>query len=117
MGTSKTDKFNSQQNQVATYAKAIGHPARVSILEYLASAESCICGDIVHEVGLSQSTVSQHLKELKTLGLIQGNIEGTKICYCINQEKLNEMKLVLNHFLNQIIHTTQPQCGQDDNCC
>lgn len=117
MGTSKTNKFNTHQNQVATYAKALAHPARVSILEYLASAESCVCGDIVDEVGLSQSTVSQHLKELKTIGLIQGNIEGTKICYCINQEEWNEMKLLLNDFLEQTLNTTQIQCGQDDNCC
>ena len=84
MGTSKTDLFTDEQNDLAALAKAIAHPARVAILQHLAKISACVCGDIVEEVGLAQPTVSQHLKELKAVGLIQGTIEGTSVCYCIN---------------------------------
>ncbi|MEO5777523.1 MAG: metalloregulator ArsR/SmtB family transcription factor [Flavobacterium sp.] len=92
MGASKTDHFTDTQNQIATLAKALGHPARVAILEYLMNVDSCICGDIVNELPLAQPTVSQHLKELKTAGLIKGSIEGTSICYCIDQNALETLK-------------------------
>lgn len=84
MGVTKTDLFTKKQNEIATMAKAIGHPARIAILQYLVKADTCICGDLVEELGLAQATISQHLKELKTAGLIQGNIEGTSVCYCIH---------------------------------
>ncbi|MBL7897237.1 MAG: winged helix-turn-helix transcriptional regulator, partial [Crocinitomicaceae bacterium] len=77
MGASKTENFTDKQNQIAQIAKAMGHPARIAIIEYLLKAESCICGDIVNELPLAQPTVSQHLKELKNAGIIQGSIEGT----------------------------------------
>ena len=86
MGLTKTEQFTKPQNDLATLAKAIGHPARVAILEFLARKNSCVCGDIVDELPLSQSTVSQHLKELKNAGLIRGDIEGPSVCYCINSK-------------------------------
>jgi len=73
-------------------AKALGHPARVAIIEYLMNVDSCICGDIVNELPLAQPTVSQHLKELKNSGLIKGNIEGNSICYCIDEKKLETLQ-------------------------
>lgn len=84
MGISKTEEFTVKDNKVANFAKAISHPARVAILRILLSKKSCICGDIVDELPLSQSTVSQHLKELKASGLIKGEIDGPRICYCID---------------------------------
>lgn len=87
MGLSKTEEFTVKQNKVAAYAKALSHPARVAILELLIKKQSCICGDIVEELPLSQSTVSQHLKELKSAGLIKGDIDGAKVCYCIDEKE------------------------------
>lgn len=99
MGVTKTEHFSVQQNQIASIAKALGHPARIAILEYLVKTEECICGDIVNELPLSQPTVSQHLKELKSVGLIKGSIEGTSICYCVNKETLNQFsKYILAMF-------------------
>ena len=91
MGASKTDHFTDEQNQIATLAKALGHPARVAILNHLAKVNTCVCGDIVSELPLAQPTVSQHLKELKNAGLIKGSIEGNSVCYCIDPQGL--MKL------------------------
>lgn len=84
MGVTKTDLFTKKQNEIAAMAKAIAHPARIAILQELLKTNSCICGDLVSELGLAQATISQHLKELKNVGLIQGTVEGTSICYCIN---------------------------------
>jgi ArsR family transcriptional regulator, arsenate/arsenite/antimonite-responsive transcriptional repressor len=84
MGLTKSAQFTESQNELATFAKALGHPARVAIIEFLLKTDKCICGDIVNELPLAQPTVSQHLRELKEAGLIRGNIEGTSICYCIN---------------------------------
>lgn len=84
MGITKTDLFNRKQNEMAGMAKAIAHPARIAILQHLIKANTCICGDLVEELGLAQATISQHLKELKSAGLIQGTIEGTSVCYCIH---------------------------------
>ena len=95
MGLSKTDEFTVKDNRIATYAKALAHPARVAILQLLVKKQACICGDIVEELPLSQSTVSQHLKELKNAGLIKGEIEGASICYCINEEEWERAKLEL----------------------
>lgn len=101
MGTAKTEIFSSKQNEISLFGKAFGHPARVAILEHLFSLNSCVCGDLVNEIGLAQSTISQHLKELKALGLIKGSVEGTSVCYCIDTEKWTEMKNSLNQFLDQ----------------
>jgi DNA-binding transcriptional ArsR family regulator len=92
MGTTKTEMFTGQQNRLATLLKAVAHPARVAILQHLLKAESCICGDLVDELGLAQATISQHLKELKAIGLIKGTIEGTSVCYCIDPVRWAEVK-------------------------
>jgi len=97
----KENRFTEEQNQIALFAKALGHPARVKILQYLFETKSCVCGDIVDEIGLAQSTISQHLKELKKIGLIQGTVEGTSVCYCINNENWTKMKQLLGEFFNQ----------------
>jgi predicted transcriptional regulator len=91
MGATKTEHFTDYQNHIATLSKALGHPARVAIIEYLMSIETCICGDIVNELPLAQATVSQHLKELKNAGLIKGSIEGNKICYCIDEKSIENL--------------------------
>ncbi len=100
MGTTKSHIFKSKENKLAAYAKALGHPARVAILKYLAKTQSCICGNIVDELPLSQSTISQHLKELKEAGLIKGNTEGATVCYCINEKGWKEAQVWLNNFFD-----------------
>jgi DNA-binding transcriptional ArsR family regulator len=100
MGLSKSEIFTEQQNRISTIAKALGHPARVAILQHLFKINACICGDLVDEIGLAQPTISQHLKELKHLGLIKGNVEGTSVCYCIDMENWKEMKQLIFSFLN-----------------
>jgi DNA-binding transcriptional ArsR family regulator len=87
MGATKSYEFNVSENRLAKYAKALAHPARVAILKLLTGRQTCVCGDIVDELPLSQSTVSQHLKELKEAGLIKGEIEGAKVCYCIDEKE------------------------------
>ncbi len=99
MGISKSKSFGNRENRIADFAKALAHPARVSILEYLARQNACMCGDIVDHLPLSQSTVSQHLAELKKVGLVRGEIEGPRICYCINKEVWDEAKEALSQFL------------------
>ena len=111
MGITKSEIFTVEQNQLAQFAKAFSHPARVAILQYLFKTKSCVCGSLVDEIGLAQATISQHLKELKNLGLIQGTVEGTSVCYCINPEVWEEMKDVMTSFLNQDVKTI------DDACC
>jgi DNA-binding transcriptional ArsR family regulator len=93
MGASKTEHFTDKQNAIATLAKAMGHPARVAIVEYLLKTDSCICGDIVEVLPLAQPTVSQHLKELKNAGIIKGNVEGTAICYCIDEKAIATLQI------------------------
>jgi ArsR family transcriptional regulator len=100
MGLSKTEIFTQQQNEIARMAKAMGHPARIAILQYLFEQDTCVCGDIVSEIGLAQPTISQHLKELKTAGLIKGSVEGTKVCYCIDRDNWMSMKDLLSPLLN-----------------
>lgn len=107
MGATKTDHFTDHQNQIATMAKALGHPARVAIIEYLLTVDTCICGDIVNELPLAQATVSQHLKELKNAGLIKGSIEGNAICYCIDE---NTFALLKNYFAHIITRVTTQKC-------
>ena len=109
MGLTKSEIFTELQNEIALYAKVFGHPARVAILQHLFSIDTCVCGDLVHKIGLAQPTISQHLKELKHLGLIKGTVEGTSVCYCIDSEKWTEMKKVMFQFLDQDI--------ANENCC
>jgi DNA-binding transcriptional ArsR family regulator len=110
MGASKTEHFTEDQNQIAQLAKALGHPARIAIIEYLLSVDACICGDIVNELPLAQPTVSQHLKELKNAGLIKGNIEGNAICYCIDENVLTKLQ---SYFTNIFIKIEKKK----NNCC
>lgn len=95
MGASKTASFSVEQNELATLFKALSHPARIAIVDYLLKVDSCICGDIVNELPLAQPTISQHLKELKNANIIQGTIEGTAICYCINPDTMEKIE---SHF-------------------
>lgn len=96
MGATKSYEFGVKENQLAKYAKALAHPARVAILKLLASRQTCVCGDIVDELPLSQSTVSQHLKELKEAGLIKGEIDGARVCYCIDEKEWKAAQAWLN---------------------
>jgi DNA-binding transcriptional ArsR family regulator len=95
MGASKTDIFSAEDNRLARYAKALAHPARIAILKLLLKRQACVCGDIVDEVPLSQSTVSQHLKELKEAGLITGDIEGVRVCYCVDEQEWEAAKTAI----------------------
>jgi ArsR family transcriptional regulator, arsenate/arsenite/antimonite-responsive transcriptional repressor len=92
MGASKSDSFSIEHNELASLFKALSHPARIAIVEYLLKVETCICGDIVNELPLAQPTISQHLKELKNAKTIKGSIEGTAICYCLNSETLKKFE-------------------------
>jgi DNA-binding transcriptional ArsR family regulator len=106
MGITKTQIFNKKQNDLAVIFKVLSNPARIAILEYISTQESCICNDIVDEIGLAQPTISQHLKELKSIDLISGEIEGKKVCYCINLKKWSSIQKTLNSFFN----TTKTNC-------
>ena len=109
MGSTKSEHFTAEQNEMAVLAKALGHLARIAIMEYLLSVDTCICGDIVNELPLAQATVSQHLKELKNAGLIQGTIEGNAICYCVNETTLEKF----NNYLQQLTS----KMGSRTSCC
>ena len=98
MGLTKTEIFTERQNNLAIMLKAIAHPARIAILDYIIKAHACICGDLVTELGLAQATISQHLKELKNAGLIQGTIEGVSICYCIEPKAWAQLENELGVF-------------------
>ena len=110
MGLAKTEIFTENQNQIALFSKVFGHPARVAILQHLFKINACVCGDLVNEIKLAQPTISQHLKELKLLGLIKGNVEGTSVCYCIDSENWTIMKEVMFQFLNQDITKKESCC-------
>lgn len=101
MGITKTTLYKDKENEIAAIAKVIGHPARVAIIQYLFTLKTCACGDLVDEIGLSQPTISQHLKELKNFGLIKGTVEGTKMCYCIDEEKWCEIGEIMTTFFKQ----------------
>jgi DNA-binding transcriptional ArsR family regulator len=110
MGATKTDHFSEKQNEIANLAKALGHPARVAILEHLLNVNQCVCGQLVDELPLAQPTVSQHLKELKTAGLISGTIEGNSVCYCIDSARWEQFKSLMNELFNQYDPTRNPCC-------
>lgn len=109
MGATKSYEFSSKENRLARYAKALAHPARVAILKILIKKSACQCGDIVENVPLSQSTVSQHLKELKEAGLIKGEIEGPKVCYCIDEKEWKAAQIWINQLFDSYNDT--------GNCC
>ncbi|MVT11305.1 ArsR/SmtB family transcription factor [Chitinophaga tropicalis] len=109
MGATKTELFTEQQNELASMAKALAHPARIAILQYLVKKNACVCGDIVDELGLAQATTSQHLKELKNAGIIQGTIDGPSVCYCIDPKVWLKYKELFNSFFKNVTI--------DNNCC
>jgi predicted transcriptional regulator len=109
MGATKTTLFTKQQNEIAMMAKALAHPARIAILQYLIKKNACICGDLVEELGLAQATTSQHLKELKNAGIIQGSIDGVSVCYCIDPKVWKQYKELFNSFFKDV--------NLSGNCC
>lgn len=110
MGVTKSELFTTAQNEIALAAKAFAHPARVAIILHLLKARECINSDLVCELGLAQPTISQHLRELKDAGILQGNIEGTKINYCINSQRWKELRSIFNSIFDQLSETP-------NNCC
>jgi predicted transcriptional regulator len=110
MGLTKADLFSAEQNQLATLAKALAHPARIAILQYLLRSKTCINGDLVQELGLAQATISQHLRELKDIGIIQGTIEGVSVCYCIDPSKWAEVQGLFHSLFDQY-------ATPSTNCC
>ena len=111
MGVTKTDLFSDVQNEIALAAKALAHPARIAIIQHLLNVNACINGDLVQELGLAQATISQHLRELKDIGLIQGVIEGSKVNYCINPKRWAEIQ---NQF-NELFKSYSPPAA--GGCC
>jgi len=110
MGLTKEEIFTKEQNYFSSIAKVLGHPARIAILESILKRKTCICGDLVDEIGLAQATISQHLKELKNIGIIQGNIEGTKVCYCINPKKWKEIQVLFDKMFSSYF-------DEESSCC
>jgi len=110
MGATKTDLFTKKQNELANMAKAIGHPARIAILQQLVRTNACICGDLVEELGLAQPTISQHLRELKNAGIIQGTVEGTSVCYCINPKVWKQYQQFFNEFFAEVSIDENTRC-------
>lgn len=109
MGITKTEHFAADHLERALQLKALGHPARLAIVEHLSRVEACICGDIVDELPLAQPTVSRHLRELKDVGLIRGTIEGTSICYCLDHDALANLGAFVAGLL--------PKRKRKHNCC
>lgn len=110
MGASKSDHFTTKQNTLATLFKALGHPARVAIIEYLMKVDTCICGDIVNKLPLAQPTISQHLKELKQAGIIKGSIEGNAICYCIDEQAIEKLQAYFTHISTKLMTNKNTCC-------
>lgn len=110
MGASKNLYFSEEQNNTANLFKALAHPARIAIIQHILATRSCICGDLVDVLPLSQATVSQHLKELKSAKIIKGSIEGNSICYCLNQETIVQ----LNQFIHLLIKGSE---DINELCC
>ena len=109
MATARTDAFTPDDLQLAAWAKALGHPARLAILRTLAERQTCLCGELVEELPLAQATVSQHLKALKEAGLIVGEIDGPRSCYCLNRAALQQ----LHESLGVLFAGLRCECG----CC
>jgi ArsR family transcriptional regulator, arsenate/arsenite/antimonite-responsive transcriptional repressor len=111
MAYAKTDLFDPRLNATAVLFKALAHPARLAILKYLAETRVCITGDISDELPLSRTTVNQHLKELKNAGLIQGTVDGVRVNYCLNPDRIKELGEVANCFFKEIEVEGGYQCG------
>ncbi len=110
MGLTKTENFTKEQNELASLAKALGHPARIAIIQQLLRVNSCICGDLVDEIPLAQATISRHLKELKAVGIIQGTIQGTSVCYCIDPLKWKEVQTKFNGLFDALVSDQDCAC-------
>lgn len=108
MGLTKSEFFTKEQNEIAVIAKVLGHPARIAILDFIIKLKTCLCGDLVKDIGLAQPTISQHLNELKKVGIIKGVVEGTSVCYCIDEENWEKTRNKFNKFLNK---------NPTENCC
>lgn len=106
MGTTKSEIYSTNQNRLASILKALAHPARIAIIQHLIKSEHCICVDLVDELGLAQATISQHLKELKDIGIIKGCAEGNRMSYCINEKTWKQLKKEVDGFLVSF-HTTK----------
>ena len=118
MGVTKTELFSDVQNELAIAAKAFAHPARVAILQYLLKTNACINGDLVQELGLAQATISQHLRELKEIGIIHGTIDGSRVNYCINSTRWNQIKDQFNAIFDQYSSPSEGSCSSSaDECC
>lgn len=111
MGVTKSELFSDVQNDLALAAKAFAHPARIAIIQHLIKTNACINGDLVQELGLAQATISQHLRELKDIGIIQGTIDGSRVSYCINPERWSEIKSQFNEIFEQF------KSHLPDECC
>jgi DNA-binding transcriptional ArsR family regulator len=109
MGATKTDLFTKKQNELAAMAKAIAHPARIAILQQLIKTNACVCGELSEDLGLAQPTISQHLKELKSVGLIQGTVEGASVCYCINPKTWQQYRQMFSSLFSEFYF--------DNSCC
>jgi len=107
MGLTKSEIFTDEQNQLASLFKVLGHPARIAILQHIINQKACICNDLVEELGLAQATISQHLKELKSIGIIQGAIEGKSVCYCIEEKVWKQVQAQFNMLFNQDVSVKQ----------
>ncbi len=110
MAITKVSEFNEKERKIAALFKALSHPARIAIINFLIKKRECICSDVVNELPLSQSTVSQHLKELKNAGLIRCDIDGPRVCYCIDQKRWNEAAGIINMFLSQETVQAEKPC-------
>ncbi|HPG10062.1 MAG TPA: metalloregulator ArsR/SmtB family transcription factor [Chitinophagaceae bacterium] len=110
MAFNKKEEFTQKEQELAAFAKAMSHPARIAILKVLARRNECICGDIVEVLPLAQSTVSQHLKELKNAGLIDGNIDGPRSCYCINWKAFEKFSNEFNFLFNKLKIKNEKAC-------
>lgn len=108
MGVTKIEIFTVKQNKLATMLKALAHPARIAIIQHLVKAQACICGDLVEELGLAQATISQHLKELKNIGIIKGCVEGTSVSYCIDEKVWQQVKKEFEAFF--VAYNVKDEC-------
>ena len=107
MGLTKSDIFSEEQNKLSSLFKALGHPARIAILQYIINQKTCICNELVDELGLAQATISQHLKELKSIGIIKGTIDGKSVCYCIDAKIWKTIQKEFDTFFNQDVKVNQ----------
>ena len=110
MAVTKADVFKDEDKALALFAKGLAHPARIAVLRFLLEKKTCICGDIVNELPLSQSTVSQHLKELKRCGLVQGDVDGPRVCYCIHKENFEKAQRMFGDFFDRTLYDQNCDC-------